>query len=129
MTIQSVAGRILRRIAVEPVLLGAAVLATFEAVWPAAPAAAKLAVGAWVALGQRALSRPVRSAEEDVQAARQWGAAEGEARARRTPSVAGGGGAPSGASGGVAGGSSGYGGWSGGSGPPGPSGGGSGPPP
>ncbi len=67
---------VLDRIRREPVYLGAAVLATFEAAWPSAPTGVKLAAGAWVAFGQRAFSTAKATAEERVEVARYVGAVE-----------------------------------------------------
>lgn len=56
----------LARIAREPVLTGAAVLATLEAAVPDLSPGWKLAATAWVALFQRAFSTPKAAAEEAV---------------------------------------------------------------
>lgn len=72
------------RITREPVLLGAAVLATVEATAPEMSTAGKLAVTAWVSLFQRALSTPTVTAKEQVETAKWVGAVE--ATAGQTPS-------------------------------------------
>lgn len=55
--------KFLDRLAREPVLAGAAALATVDAAFPDLRPAIKLAVGAWVALLQRAFSTPKKAAE------------------------------------------------------------------
>lgn len=60
-----VAGTVAR----EPVMLGAAVLATFEAAAPDAPPAVKLAAAGWIAWGQRLFSKSKVAAAEEVDAA------------------------------------------------------------
>lgn len=61
---------LLARVGREPVLTGAAVAATLEAALPNMGAGWKLAVGAWVALYQRAYSTPKATADEREAAAK-----------------------------------------------------------
>lgn len=67
------------RLAREPVLAGAAVIATLEAAVPDLSPGWKLAAGAWVALFQRALSTPKAAADERVEVAKYVGAVEHQA--------------------------------------------------
>lgn len=70
---------VLDRISREPVLLGAAALATFEAAAPGASTAWKLAIAAWIAYLQRTFSTSKRTADENVEVARYVGAVEAAA--------------------------------------------------
>lgn len=57
-----------QRLAREPVLIGAAIIATLEAAAPSLSTGWKIAAGAWVALLQRAFSSPKAAVEESKQA-------------------------------------------------------------
>lgn len=64
------------RVSREPVLIGAAVQAQLLASFPDWSPAARLAVGAWVALFQRGASTSKRTAAESVETAKFVGAIE-----------------------------------------------------
>lgn len=67
------------RVSREPVLVGAAVQAQLLASFPDWSPAARLAVGAWIALFQRGFSTSKKSADESLEASKYVGAIEHQA--------------------------------------------------
>ena len=73
--------KLLDRILREPVLVFAAIQAQILVLWPSMSDGGRLALAAWVALFQRALSTSRRSADEGVETAKYVGAVEHQATA------------------------------------------------